>query len=544
MAGTRTARLIAALVMLPLVAVAVLIAVGVQRDQTARTAAELSARLDEALMRPVVRRGPGLVVLPLRNATGQNDLDYLADGLATALRQQLAAFADLTIIGDESSRAVAEHDLDAETVARLLDVDHVLAGAIRGSGEALSIELELTRLDDEVHVLWAERWSSATSGLPLTTRAITMRVGRSMLPAEALATVRSSLPEAPSDLALNDYLHGKYLIDRYNRDEVLEGLRFLARAREAAPDFEQAIWASIAGHQRMTWIDASLAQEHEARTNDIIDEYLSRHRETALARRLRALRASNDDRPLEALQEFQQAVQLDPGSFGFDRGYILDLCKAGYLTRCLEQAQGLAREDPVSAASHTALATVYQLLGDSERMLAHGALAQRFGGDLGDYFEGEALLARGEYKAAVKALKAGLTAVGVANEWVPAYVAGLADPARADDAVAAMRRVDDASAEWLDLFYAELAALGQLDLAFEMTATLIDERYRTWDLYAWGPAMYAYRNDPRFIEVTRNIGLLDVWQTLAPPDACAGTSPEPFCAAIPPPVEAVGEGQL
>ncbi len=528
--GSRTAQLLAALIVLPLLVVAALIGVDLFADRSLMSDADdLTAALDRTLARPAAGAGKGLAVLPLANASDRSALDYLADGVSADIRDRLRHVPDLIVIGAESSRNVAGHSLPVAAVARLLGVSHVLHGAIRGDAGNLTLDLELSRFDGEPSPVWRQRWTGTADGLASTTRSVAARVAETLSLADPAAATPDTGPGAPPPSALDDYLHGKYLIDRYNREEVLAGIGFLARAIDADPGFERAVMAKIVGHHRMTWIDAQVATEHVARTEATIDAYLALDSDTALTHRLLAHRASKANRPLEAFEAFRQAAQISPQTYAYDRGYMMDLCKAGYVDRCLEQARGLARAVPVSAAAHTSLATVYFLKGDQQRMLDHARLSRRFGGDLADYFEGLAQLAEGEDEAAVQTLANGLASVGVAGDWVEPFVAAMRDPEAAPAAVSAMRATDEASAEWLDLFFTELVAIGELDLAFEATQRLIDERYETWNLYAWEPSMRPYRDDPRFVEVMTAMGLVELWRVLGPPDACLMPVPETFC---------------
>ncbi len=536
--GSRTAQLLAALILLPLLVVAAMVGIDLFAERSLMSEAdELTAALDRALARPVAGTRKGLAVLPLSNDSAGSAMDYLADGVSADIRDRLTHVPDLIVIGAESSRNVARHSLPIAGAARLLGVSHVLHGAIRGSGAELILELELSRFDGEPSPMWRREWTGTAEVLLSKTTSVAAQVAGALSvsasvaqsAAGAAAGSAASGREAPPASALDDYLHGKYLIDRYNRSEVLAGIDFLARAISTDPGFERAVMAKIAGHQRMTWIDAQVATDHVALTEATIDAYLALDADTALTHRLRSLRASNANRPLEAFEAFRRAVEISPQAYAYDRGYMMDLCKAGYLDRCLEQARGLARADPVSAAAHTALATVYFLKGDHERMLEHARLSARFGGDLAGYYEAHAFLALGDYEATSETMAAALEDVGVSGDWVAAFVAAVTDRAAAPAAVAAMRAVDDASAEWLDQFYTELVVIGELDLAFEATQTMIDERYETWNLYAWEPNVRPYRDDPRFVEAMQAMGLVDLWNLLGPPDACRTPAPEDFC---------------
>lgn len=531
---SNSSRLFAAMIMVPLVVVAGLVAFNLYSDDGLESEARvLAATLDRTLARDVDTARQSLAVLPLRNLSGDSALDYLAAGVAADIRDQLANVAGLKLIGDESSSNVASQPLSLASAARLLGVRHILHGSIRGDTGQLVVDLEMHAAHKDTGAAWRETWHSPTDNLPTMTHAIAARVLTTLLPGQSLASSYArDGRSAPPGEALDNFMRGKYLIDRYNRDDVLSGIEYMGKAIALDPRFERAYWGKIAGHQRMTWIDAQTAEEHNAIIYATVEAWLALDVETPLTHRLRAYLASKANRYVDADAAFRRAVQLAPQQYAYDRSYMIDLCMAGYLARCLEQARGIARNDPVSAAAHSGLATVYQLLDQHDRMLEHGALSTRFGGDLGEFHVAIGLLREGQWEEGAAGLTLGLERVGVASDWVDAFVAALADPSLVEAAVAEMSNIDEASAGWLDLMYSEMAELGRLDLAFELADRLIAEDFETWNLYLWESHMAPFRNDPRFIPLMDAAGMLELWQTLGPPDLCNSAQPEAFCARL------------
>ena len=305
--------------------------------------------------------------------------------------------------------------------------------------------MSITRREDTAlgHSLSRRAGGRSDTALPYTTSAVAARLLASVLPGDVAKPATGDV--APSGDALDHYLRGKYLIDRYNAEDVLSGIGYMDSAIAADPDFERAYWGKITGHARMTWVDAPAAELHNRLKREAADAWLALDIEAPLTYRLQAMEASRRNRYVEADAAFRRAVALAPRQYAYDRGYMMDLCIAGYLERCLEQAVGVARADPVSAAAHTALANVYRLLGDTERMLEHAALSGRFGGDMAGFYEALALLDDEQWEEGAAKLEEGLESVGVSSSWVDAWVAARADASLSDAAVAAMSDVDGAS---------------------------------------------------------------------------------------------------
>ena len=87
--------------------------------------------------------GQGLVVLPFENIGGDEALDYIADGLASAIRDRLSMNGALKVIARSSSQAVVKTHRDALDIAKNLGVSHILEGRVEALGNAVTITVGL-----------------------------------------------------------------------------------------------------------------------------------------------------------------------------------------------------------------------------------------------------------------------------------------------------------------------------------------------------------------------------------------------------------------
>ena len=106
---------------------------------------------------------------------------------------------------------------------------------------------------------------------------------------------------------------------------------------------------------------------------------------------------------------------------------------------------------------------------------------------------------------------------------------------RGGTSIAQMRAVDPKVAEQLDLIQPYIH-LGQIDLVYELLNKSLDEDplawSKRWDLiHAWGPEGKALREDPRFGELARRMGIVDYWKQYGFPDGCrAGEDTPVVCS--------------
>jgi TolB-like protein/Tfp pilus assembly protein PilF len=74
--------------------------------------------------------GRNIAVLPFLNRVGEPSLDYVADGLASAVRDGLSINPLLEVIARSSSQEATRESADPTRIAKALNVDHILEGRL------------------------------------------------------------------------------------------------------------------------------------------------------------------------------------------------------------------------------------------------------------------------------------------------------------------------------------------------------------------------------------------------------------------------------
>lgn len=108
---------------------------------------------------PVVAPQPSLAVLPFADLSQQGDQEYLADGLAEEIINQLAQAPTLRVVGPTSSFSFKGKKEDLRVIAQKLGVAYVLQGSVRKDGEHLRVTAQLVRAEDGTH-LWSKTYAS------------------------------------------------------------------------------------------------------------------------------------------------------------------------------------------------------------------------------------------------------------------------------------------------------------------------------------------------------------------------------------------------
>lgn len=103
---------------------------------------------------PAVPAQPSLAVLPFADHSRLRDQEYLADGLAEEILNQLAQAPALRVVGRTSSFSFKGKDEDLRAIGRKLGVAYLLEGSVRKDGDHLRVTAQLVRADDGTH-LWS-----------------------------------------------------------------------------------------------------------------------------------------------------------------------------------------------------------------------------------------------------------------------------------------------------------------------------------------------------------------------------------------------------
>ncbi len=98
-----------------------------------------------------------IAVLPFINMSSDPEQAYFADGIAEELLNLLAKIRKLRVISRSSAFSYKGKDIDVTTVAKELNVAHVLEGSVRKSGNKIRITVQLIDARTDTH-LWSESY--------------------------------------------------------------------------------------------------------------------------------------------------------------------------------------------------------------------------------------------------------------------------------------------------------------------------------------------------------------------------------------------------
>lgn len=103
------------------------------------------------------QHGKSIAVLPFVDMSPGKDQEYIGDGIAEEIINELTKIAELKVIGRTSSFQFKGEKVDLRDVGTKLQVATVLEGSVMKSGNKIRITAQLINVDDGSHI-WSERY--------------------------------------------------------------------------------------------------------------------------------------------------------------------------------------------------------------------------------------------------------------------------------------------------------------------------------------------------------------------------------------------------
>ena len=181
-----------------------------------------------------------LAVLPLENLSNDESQDYFADGMTDELITHLGQISSIRVISRTSAMTYKSVRKPMAEIARELNVDAVVEGSVRRSGERVRIDAQLIRVPADKQI-WAESYEGDfrdTLGLQSrVARAIAEQIRATLNRQEQVALEKSS---AVNPAAYEAYLKGRYFWNKRTGDGLRTAIEYFNRAIEADPTYAEA----------------------------------------------------------------------------------------------------------------------------------------------------------------------------------------------------------------------------------------------------------------------------------------------------------------
>lgn len=122
---------------------------------------------------------PSICALPFTDLSPKKDQQHFADGLAEEIINKLTQIKELRVVSRTSAFSFRDKKLDITEIKKRINVQTVLEGSIRVSGERLRVTTKLILVEDE-SLLWSEEFERQLSDIFAIQDEISLAVVKSL----------------------------------------------------------------------------------------------------------------------------------------------------------------------------------------------------------------------------------------------------------------------------------------------------------------------------------------------------------------------------
>jgi serine/threonine protein kinase/Tfp pilus assembly protein PilF len=455
-----------------------------------------------------------LAVLPLENAGGDPDAEYLSDGIAETLINTLSQLRKIRIV----PRAIAfQHrgkGVNPLAVGRELGARAVLAGRMVQRGEDLLISVELVDVERQAH-LWGGRYNRKMADLVALQEELANEISEK-LRLQLTGEEKKKLRKRPTqnNEAYRLLLRAQHCFQNEWPAGSHKAIAFCQRAIEIDPAYAPAyaqlsaayafrgvqglapasevIPLARAAARKAIELDDTLADAHVSlAVIHFIDwDFVAGEREVRRALELNlgsvigyeVLTYLGWTRPnlTEALDATKRAVELDPSSWGSNNRLAATLWMFGSYDEAIEQFRKALEIDPHNSQSHILLADACACAGLAEKAVEECAAALAL--------SPQVMLVRTHVAVTYAKLGRIAEARAMLEESKKAWKLGAG------------------TALWIAAVHARL---GEKDAAFEWLDSAFQERAGFLAYVRNHPFFFNLHGDPRLDALAKRIGLPD-----------------------------------
>jgi TolB-like protein/DNA-binding winged helix-turn-helix (wHTH) protein len=184
-----------------------------------------------------------IAVLPFQDMSPSGDNAYFADGLSEEVLNLLAQIPDLRVIARTSSFSFRDHNADIATIAHKLNVDHVLEGSVRKSGNRVRVTAQLVEGANSSHV-WSATYERQLDDIFAVQSEIAAAVAQALQSKLGVRAAPANQSTQNAD-AYEQFLKGQFFYNRRGPGDLEKALDCYERAVELDPHYARA-WAGVA----------------------------------------------------------------------------------------------------------------------------------------------------------------------------------------------------------------------------------------------------------------------------------------------------------
>ncbi|MBI1803428.1 MAG: protein kinase [Ignavibacteriae bacterium] len=454
-----------------------------------------------------------LAILPFEDVSAAPEQEYLADGVTESIINNLTKISSLRVVPRSTVFRFKGKDMDLQDIGSKLKVNAILTGRITHRGQSLEVQVDLIDVDRQSQ-LWGNRYVSTASDLLTLQESITKDVS-SKLGIGFSSETQEKLAKRYTDntQAYQLYMQGRYYwnkrtaaaleraISYFNQAIALDSTFALAYSGLADSYIIQSQYAGIP-----TGITLPLTQRAVRRALELDNSLAEAHTTLAFS-------YFEQWKYEDAEREFKQSIALNPRYATTYHWYGIMLGRTGNPDRYLAVIKQALEIDPYSPIITLNMGVANLLLKQYDEALSYFKKCVEIDPSfaVGYGWMGLTYERMKNYRDALSPLQKAVELSGRSSECLSYIGYFYGRVGKRDEALKLIKENEDRYHAGTGAAYSIAriyAGLGEKEKVLE----LLEQDYRdhsTWinslgSDYVWDDV----RSDPRFVELTKKVGLV------------------------------------
>jgi len=477
-----------------------------------------------------------VAVLPFVNMSDDPGNEYFSDGLSEEILTLLAKIPSLKVIGRTSSFAFKGKNEDLRVIGQTLGVQTVLEGSVRKSGDRVRITAQLVDVSDGAHI-WSETYDRTMTDI----FAVQDDVAAAIIDALQIHVGTNPTRGRPTE---NTEAYALFLKARASiyTSEFRDAAASLLQVIELDPQFAEAYELLAYSYWWLSGLDIKVTKSQKL-VGEAAARALAIDPDLVFAQALYRSANVENNSQLRRMQAFERVVREQPGNLVVLETLTYYLLKAGYLREAVGIAERYVELDPLSSIANFRLFQALYAVGRTSEAIAALTVADQLGSYFANWFFCDVNLVERRDETAIAHFEAFLQQHDHPDStWFRELVTGARDPASGqayldrripqilssmpEDDAYVMRRV------LIDryLLFGFLDRYFELILDLELTgSTWADTHAHLLVFYGTIFRRLGFTAHPKYLEVVKLLGIVDLWEQRGPPDFCEKVGGQWIC---------------
>ena len=454
-----------------------------------------------------------VAVLPFVNASGNPNSEYLSDGLTDSITDSLSQLPELQVVAHSTVFRYKDKPTDPLAVGRELHVRGVVTGLLILRGNTVVVRASLTDVKRGTQV-WGQQYDRNLSDVVELQKDLSNEISSQLQPhltGEQRKLLSRGRPE--SNEAFQLYLKGRYFATKFNdQDAIRKGIGYFNQSIERDPTYALAYAGLAAAYYSLSNL-VMPPREAMPRVREAAERALALDDSLAPAHTCLALALVWYDWDFaKGEAEFRRGIALNANDADAHRMYGDFLSAMGRFDEAIAEKRRAEQLDPLSVSTSWDLGRTFYYAGRDEDASEQAKHALDLDANFAYVYDLQAQIAyrKNHLPEALAFMQKAMQFGGRTQLLITNWGLINARAGNRDEALRTMAELRDRSAGTytLPLFLARIyAALGDNDEAMKNLEQVYNDRSESAVWLKVDPSLDPLRKDPRFIALTRRVGL-------------------------------------